>query len=168
MLSSMIAMGICMGMQPAISFNYAAGDRTRTRRIVRNTGLIAFAAAIVLSLACYFFRVPILTAFIDNDEVRTVGEIVLTASVLGCPFFALYQLCATWLQSTGTAGFLLRPGFGQNSFLNSHEPGKHRFGGFLQIPGSLNDHIPPRHEDMPVHRRLKLHPGSEPAVPADK
>ncbi len=105
MLSSMIAMGICMGMQPAISFNYAAGDRIRTRRIVRNTGLIAFAAAIVLSLSCYFFRVPILTAFIDNDEVRTVGEIVLTASVLGCPFFALYQLCATWLQSTGRAGY---------------------------------------------------------------
>ncbi len=104
MLSSMIAMGICMGMQPAISFNYAAGDRLRTRWIVRNTGILAFAAAAVLSSACFIFRAPILTAFIDNDEVRAVGEIVLTASVLGCPFYALYQLCATWLQSTGRAG----------------------------------------------------------------
>ena len=105
MLISMVAMGLCMGMQPAISYNFASGNKRRLNRIIRNTAFLTVAVGGVLSWGCFVFRDSILTFFIDNAEVLAIGRTALCiASVVG-PVYGLYQLCATWLQATGKAGY---------------------------------------------------------------
>lgn len=75
MLISMIAMGICMGIQPAISYNYAAENRTRMKDIIRKTGLTTVSIALVLSAVCLFFRESLLAAFIKDETVISIGNV---------------------------------------------------------------------------------------------
>ena len=48
MLVGMIAMGVCMGMQPVISYTYGTGDSQRMRQIVTVTGLAATLISVLL------------------------------------------------------------------------------------------------------------------------
>ena len=105
MLISMIAMGICMGIQPAVSFNYAVENRERMREIIRKTGITVVSVALALSVFCFLFRGPLLAAFIDDAAVIAIGNVALLASTMAGPFYSMYQLCTTYLQATGKAGF---------------------------------------------------------------
>ncbi|MDE7351515.1 MAG: MATE family efflux transporter [Acetatifactor sp.] len=105
MLISMLAMGICMGMQPAISFNYGSGNLKRMRNIIKNTGIFSVVVGTVLTVVCFFARNAIISAFIDNEEVIAYGQIMVYASICIGPFYGLYQLCQTFLQSTGKASY---------------------------------------------------------------
>ena len=105
MLISMIAMGICMGIQPAISYNYAAGDRERMNGIIKKTGITVLSIALALCVFCFVFRRPLLAAFIDDEAVIAIGNVALIASTLAGPFFSIYQLCTTYLQSTSRAAY---------------------------------------------------------------
>ena len=44
-------------------------------------------------------------AFIDNAQVISYGQIMVLASIITGPFYGLYQLCQTFLQSTGKASY---------------------------------------------------------------
>lgn len=105
MLISMVAMGICMGMQPAVSYNYAAGEKKRLRMIIRNTGITTAVVGSVLSVFCFVFKSEVLRFFIDNAQVLKIGKVMLTAAVLVGPVYGLYQLGTTYLQATGKAGY---------------------------------------------------------------
>ena len=105
MLISMTAMGTCMGMQPAISYSYAAGNRERMRDIVKKLGILTVLVALALSVLCFIFREPVLAAFIEDEAVAAIGTVALMASVIMGPFYSVYQICTTYLQATGRAGF---------------------------------------------------------------
>ena len=105
MLNSMIAMGICMGMQPAISFNYAAQNKERTVDILKRTCLTTAVIGIIISLASFLFRDVLIAAFIDDEAVVSIGRVALLASVAVGPLFGIYQMATTYFQSTGRAGY---------------------------------------------------------------
>jgi len=105
MLLSMLAMGVCMGLQPAISYSYASGNRKRLFSIIRNTGIFTVILGLALSIVCFLFRNPLIAIFIDNPEVVATGQIMVFASLLTGPFYGLYQLCQTFLQATGKASY---------------------------------------------------------------
>lgn len=105
MLISMLAMGICMGMQPAASFNYSSGNLKRLRTIIKNTGIFTVLVGSLLTVICFCARNFLIAAFIDNQEVIEYGQIMVLASILIGPFYGLYQLCQTFLQSTGKASY---------------------------------------------------------------
>ncbi len=105
MVITMLAMGICMGLQPAISYNFSAGNLKRMKQIIRNTAIFTVCLGGVLTAACYLGRNAIISAFIDNMEVIAYGQVFVFASIIIGPFYGLYQLCQTFLQSTGKASF---------------------------------------------------------------
>jgi Na+-driven multidrug efflux pump len=105
MVITMLAMGICMGMQPAISFNFASGHLERMYDILKKTSLFTLFVGTVTTILCFLARNAILTAFIDNAEVLTYGQIMVFASLCTGPFYGFYQLCQTFLQSTGKASY---------------------------------------------------------------
>ena len=105
MLLSMLAMGICMGMQPAISYNCGRGSRERMNHIIQSTGIFTVILGTLLTLICFFARDRIIMAFIDNAQVISYGQIMVLASISTGPFYGLYQLCQTFLQSTGKASY---------------------------------------------------------------
>ena len=98
---SMVVMGICMGMQPAISYNYGAENKIRLTEILKKTTGLAVCTGTVLSALCLLFRDPLLNAFLNNAEVLKIGRICLLASVAIGPLYGFYQICTTYLQATG-------------------------------------------------------------------
>ena len=98
---SMTVMGICMGMQPAISFNYSSKNHKRLTEILAKTTGLAVIAGTVLSLLCLLFRDQLLNAFLDNPEVLDIGRVCLLASIVIGPFLGFYQICTTYLQASG-------------------------------------------------------------------
>ena len=105
MLNSMIAMGICIGMQPAISYHYASGNRERTVEILKKTCLTTVSTGVLISAFSFLFRDTILTAFIDDPKVIAIGRVALLASVAVGPVYGIYQMATTYFQSTGQAGY---------------------------------------------------------------
>ncbi len=100
-LISMTVMGICMGMQPAISYNYSAKNRMRLIEILKKTTGLAVIAGTVLSLICLLFRDQLISIFLNDPEVLTIGRICLLASVVIGPFYGFYQISTTYLQASG-------------------------------------------------------------------
>ena len=100
-LISMTVMGVCMGMQPAISFNYSAKNHKRLTEILMKTTGLAVVAGTVLSALCLIFRDPLLNAFLDNLNVLEIGRVCLFASIVIGPFFGFYRICTTYLQAAG-------------------------------------------------------------------
>lgn len=98
---SMTVMGVCMGMQPAISFNYSARNHRRLTEILIKTTGVAVVAGAVLSALCLIFRDQLLNAFLDDPNVLGIGRICLLASIVIGPFFGFYQICTTYLQAAG-------------------------------------------------------------------
>jgi len=98
---SMTVMGVCMGMQPAISFNYSAKNHKRLTEILWKTTGLAVIAGTVLSALCLLFRDQLLNAFLDNPDVLEIGRVCLFASIVIGPFLGFYQICTTYLQASG-------------------------------------------------------------------
>ena len=98
---SMTVMGVCMGMQPAISFNYSAKNKKRLTEILWKTCALAVCAGTVLSALCLIFRDQLLNAFLDNPDVLVIGRVCLLASIVIGPFYGFYQMCTTYLQAAG-------------------------------------------------------------------
>ena len=105
MLISMLAMGICMGIQPAISFSYGRRNLERMKLLIRNTGIVTFLIGTVLSILGMVFRDTLIALFIQNDDVIAYGQIMIIANLITGPFYGLYQLCQSFLQSTGKASY---------------------------------------------------------------
>ncbi len=100
MLSTLTQMGICMGMQPAMSYNFGRGDLQRVREIIRKTAIVTFILGTVVSIICILFRSSILHAFINNDEVYKYAGILLIGCMCSSPIYGIFQLCAAVLQAT--------------------------------------------------------------------
>ena len=90
MLAVMIAIGICMGIQPAISYNYGRGDIKRA-----------------LSGACYVARDGFMAAFTSDAAVIELGRAMLAISLTACPLAGAYQACTAFLQATGKASYAI-------------------------------------------------------------
>ncbi|MBR3505349.1 MAG: MATE family efflux transporter [Clostridia bacterium] len=135
MLISMVIIGIGVGMQPAISFNYSAENKARLREIVRKTAAAAVIAGAALSGLCLAFSDSVLAAFLNNEEVLRVGKCCLYAAAAAGPFYGVYQVATTYLQATGKTGralaaallekgliflpalFLMQAAFGMNGLI---------------------------------------------------
>lgn len=103
MLITMTVMGICIGMQPAISFNYSAKNRSRLIELIWKTTALAIAVGTILTVFSLLFREQILAAFINEEEVLSIGRICLLATVIIGHVYGFYQMSTTYLQSTGKA-----------------------------------------------------------------
>ncbi|MBR2264911.1 MAG: MATE family efflux transporter [Firmicutes bacterium] len=115
MLITMMIMGICMGVQPAVSFNYGAGDRKRVQRIVVGVGLFSVLFGTVLAAGIFLMRQGFVGAFVEDPEVVGLGVRMVTAGLIGVPLFGVYQITSVYLQGTGKVSYatvtsLLRQG----------------------------------------------------------
>ncbi len=104
MLVGMIAMGVCMGMQPAISYTYGTGNRQRMRSIIWTTGAITTVITVTLGGAFLLARESFVRAFIDDPTLLETGKFMML-TLLGAPVGGIYQLCAAYLQGTGKVSY---------------------------------------------------------------
>ena len=105
MLIAMLVMGVCMGVQPAVSYAYGCGDRQRLRQIVLGTGFAAVIIGTALGLIFLILRNQFVTAFLDNDAVIAYGRQMVLGGIVSAPFYGVYQMCAVYLQGTGKVSY---------------------------------------------------------------
>ncbi len=105
MLIGMIAMGICMGIQPAIAYNYGAGNLKRMGAILKRTAVVTVAIGTILTAICFTFRNQIVAFFIDDKTLISYGQFMVIGGLVTGPVFGLYQLCTSFLQATGKVSY---------------------------------------------------------------
>ena len=104
MLVGMIVMGLCMGMQPVISYAYGMGDRKRLRDILLATGTAATLLSILLGGCFLLTREAFIQAFLNDPEILETGKFMML-TLLGAPVGGVYQLCSVYLQGTGKVSY---------------------------------------------------------------
>jgi len=102
---TLLAMGICVGIQPALSYAYSSKDNKRLKTLVKNTAILTFIIGCVVLVVGIPFRSQLINLFIKNSEVISVGGIMVIGCFASAPFGGLAQLCQTFLQSTNKASF---------------------------------------------------------------
>ena len=105
MLIPMIVMGLCMGVQPAISYVYGCRDRARLRRIVLGVGALCVAAAAAMSAVFFLFREQFVAAFSPDAEIIALGKSMMLGTLLAVPVEGVYHMCSTYLQATGKVSY---------------------------------------------------------------
>ena len=107
MVITMLIMGVCMGLQPAISYNYGSKNQKRLFELLRQLILFTVVLGIGLTAVIYFSKDMLIAAFIDNEEIIAYGRIFVLASVMVGPVYGLYQACQTFLQATGKVAYAI-------------------------------------------------------------
>ena len=102
MLIPMIIMGICMGVQPAMSYAYGMQNRERLHQIALGTGLFALLFGVFLSVFSVVFRSQLIPFFLPDPEVLQLGKRMIIGHVISVPVYAVYQMCSCYLQSVGS------------------------------------------------------------------
>lgn len=115
MLICMVIMGVCMGIQPAISYAHGAGDRKRVRQIVRGTGIASVLLGTLLALVFFLCRDGFIAGMLNDPEIFELGRRMIVGSLITMPIYGVYQMSSTYLQATGKVSFatvvsLLRQG----------------------------------------------------------
>ena len=105
MLTAMIVMGVCMGIQPAISYAFGAKDQKRLRSILVGTGVAATLLSTALGAGFLLGREVFVTAFLDDPRILEYGKLMVLGSMVASPLYGIYQLCSVYLQGTGKVTF---------------------------------------------------------------
>ena len=115
MIIFMLQMGLCIGIQPVIAFNYGAGNKKRMNETIVKTAVVNLIIGITFSILCRVFGRTLVSTFINDPDIISLGTFIISVTTLTGPIVGLYELCTTFLQSTEKASFatlvsLLRQG----------------------------------------------------------
>lgn len=105
MLVCMLVMGICMGVQPAVSYAFGQKNKRRLYEIVRGVTVAAVLTGVGLSLAFILIRKQFVSAFLNNPSFIALGERMLIASLVTAAISGIYQMCQVFLQGTGKVNY---------------------------------------------------------------
>ena len=103
MIIAMVQMGICMGVQPLMAYNYGAGNVERLKEILKKLGLLTFVLGSAAMLGCLFGRKALIGMFLKNVQAASMGEELVLFLVIASPVIGLYYLSTNFLQASGNA-----------------------------------------------------------------
>ncbi len=102
MLAHSVVRGMAQGVLPLIGYNYASGNRTRMRKVVR----LSAATSLIISLLCMgaglLFSHPLIGIFIQAENAsHAYGASFLRILCIGAPFSAWAYTVISFFQATG-------------------------------------------------------------------
>lgn len=103
MLITMIQMGICIGVQPLMAYNYGAGNLPRLKEIMKKLGILTFTFGVVVTVGCFLARHTLIGLFLKDAEAATMGESLVIFLVIASPIVGFYYLSTSFLQACGSA-----------------------------------------------------------------
>lgn len=103
MLISMTQMGISVGVQPLLAYNYGAGNLSRIRETVGKLSLLTIGVGLLLTGICFAGGEQIIALFLKEPDALALGRQFLRLLVLTGPFIGLYYLASSFLQASGNA-----------------------------------------------------------------
>ena len=103
MLVALLQIGLCMGIQPLIGYNYGARNKKRLMSVFKFTGLVSVIMGTILTLFMIVARKTMIQVFIDDAEVVRYGIQMVIALQLSAPFLGILFLCINTIQGMGKA-----------------------------------------------------------------
>ncbi|MCR5452834.1 MAG: MATE family efflux transporter [Lachnospiraceae bacterium] len=103
LLSTTTQMGIFMGVQPAVSYNYGRGRIGMVREIIKKTTIAGMVFGFVIAFICIGGRDVLLKTFIDDPAIAGYGRKILIGCFITAPIYSIYQSAATFLQAIDCA-----------------------------------------------------------------
>ena len=104
-----ITLGVCLGMVPCVAYNYAKKDYERMDRFFY-LSLISVLVFTLISMVLFFFLAePLISLFIKDGEVISIGVTLLKSRSFYLPFMAVGFVIINYTQAInhGKESFLL-------------------------------------------------------------
>ncbi|SFW72592.1 MATE family efflux transporter [Amycolatopsis australiensis] len=96
-----LVMGIAFGVLPLLAFAYGKGDRTRLTAALRGAAVAVGSVSVVFSAVVLLFREQVITAFVADPSVLSVGVTILTAQLVAMIANGFTGLFTTLFQAAG-------------------------------------------------------------------
>ena len=104
MLVIFVQMGIAMGVQPLIGYNYGAKNYKRMKAALRFSLFVDIAAGVLLAAVYYIFTREIISVFMkDNPAVIDSGMMMLRALMISSPVLGIMFILNFTFQAMGKA-----------------------------------------------------------------
>ena len=103
MLVVLLQIGLCVGIQPLIGYNYGAGNKKRLMQIFKFTGIVSVVMGTILTLLMMAARKTLVQVFINDAQVIAYGIQMVIALQLSAPFLGILFLCINTIQGMGKA-----------------------------------------------------------------
>lgn len=103
MIIGLVQMGICMGVQPMMAYNYGAQNLSRLKEILLKTALLTGVVGILTTLGCSFARHTLIGLFLREEAAAAMGEQMVVFLLLAGPVLGIYNLSTNFLQAAGNA-----------------------------------------------------------------
>ncbi len=103
MLITLIQMGICMGAQPLMAYNYGAKNTSRLKEILQKLTILTASFGIVTTVLCIFARRFLISIFLKDPEAAAMGEQIVAWLLAAGPLMGLFYISTNFLQASGKA-----------------------------------------------------------------
>jgi len=103
MFPAMILIGLCVGIQPLIGYNYAADNYKRLIEVIKTTIIFGTIFGTVSAIMLILSSPYIVSAFLDDIEVISLGTKILNINTLSIPFLCTLFLMTNIFQALGKA-----------------------------------------------------------------
>ncbi len=115
MIISMAQMGICMGVQPLMAYNYGAKNVARLKEILKKLGILTSVLGSAAMLGCFLGRKALIGMFLKDAQAASMGEELVLFLLIASPIIGFYYMSTNFLQASGnlmtaTVVSLLRQG----------------------------------------------------------
>ena len=103
MLVVLLQIGLCVGIQPLIGYNYGSGNKKRLMQVFKFTGVVSVIMGMLLTLFMIIARKTMIQVFINDEEMVSYGIRMVVALQLSAPFIGILFLCINTIQGMGKA-----------------------------------------------------------------
>lgn len=98
-----IFIGISIGIQALVGYNYGAQNYQRMKETIRTSMLVSLIISAVLTLLFALFPRELIMIFIKDEEIVRIGTLTLQAYVYAIPIAAVGMILMSSLQAMGKA-----------------------------------------------------------------
>lgn len=102
-IPSFVFIGISIGVQALVGFNYGARNYARMKQVIRTAIVISLWLAVFFLLMFALIPMQLIAVFTTDKQVLMVGTAILEAYIFAIPTMAIGMILMTSLQAMGKA-----------------------------------------------------------------
>lgn len=103
MFVGLIQMGLCMGVQPMMAYNFGARNIPRLKDTLQKLALLTVGFGVLTTIVCSLARNTLISLFLKDPEALAMGEQMVVWLLLAGPLLGVYYLGSNFLQASGSA-----------------------------------------------------------------
>lgn len=103
MIVVMLLIGLGSGIQPLLGYCFGARNKQRYMAVLRFSLCLAFGLSAVMTVICYVFAGPLVTAFLDDQNAFDYGMSFARIYIYSGPVMGILFVMINAIQSTGAA-----------------------------------------------------------------